>query len=74
MNSPNLQKSETRKLKDLPLFSHSGVLAGAASQQEKHWTVTELTSQIRGVLEPAFTQVWVQGEVSNYRPAASGHA
>jgi exodeoxyribonuclease VII large subunit len=24
-------------------------------------------------LEPAFVQVWVQGEVSNYRPAASGH-
>jgi exodeoxyribonuclease VII large subunit len=38
------------------------------------WTVSELTAQIRGVLEPSFTQVWIQGEVSNYRPAASGHA
>lgn len=37
-------------------------------------TVTELTAKIRGVLEPAFQQVWVQGEVSNYRPAPSGHA
>jgi exodeoxyribonuclease VII large subunit len=25
------------------------------------------------VLEPAFTQVWVVGEISNYRPASSGH-
>lgn len=36
-------------------------------------TVTELTSRIRGVLEPAFREVWVQGELSNCRPAASGH-
>ena len=28
---------------------------------------------MRGVLEPAFAQIWVQGEISNYRPAASGH-
>jgi exodeoxyribonuclease VII large subunit len=40
----------------------------------KHHTVTEITQAIRGVLEPSFAQVWVQGEVSNYRPAASGHA
>ncbi len=42
--------------------------------EPKHLTVSELTSRIRGVLEPQFTQVWVVGEVSNYRPAASGHA
>lgn len=39
----------------------------------KQWTVTELTQRIRGVLEPEFVQVWVKGEISNYRPAASGH-
>ncbi len=37
-------------------------------------TVTELTSRIRGVIEPRFLSVLVRGEVSNYRPAASGHA
>ncbi len=37
-------------------------------------TVSELTQRLRGVLEPAFATVWLQGEVSNYRPAASGHA
>jgi exodeoxyribonuclease VII large subunit len=42
-------------------------------EQPKHWTVTEFTNKMRGVLEPAFSQVWVQGEISNYRPAASGH-
>jgi len=37
-------------------------------------TVSQLTARIRGVLEPQFLSVWVKGEVSNYRPAASGHA
>ncbi|MFN7684269.1 MAG: exodeoxyribonuclease VII large subunit [Oligoflexia bacterium] len=40
----------------------------------KQFTVSELTARIKSTLEPAFTQVWVKGEVSNYRPAASGHA
>lgn len=53
---------------DLPLFSQP-----APNTQPKHLTVTELTSKIRGVLEPSFQQVWVQGEISNCRPAASGH-
>lgn len=41
--------------------------------ETEHWSVTELTSRIKGVLEPAFKQIWVQGEISNYRPASSGH-
>jgi len=36
-------------------------------------TVSELTEQIRGLLEPAFAEVWVQGEVSNLRRQDSGH-
>lgn len=40
----------------------------------KPLTISELTSQIKGTLEPAFMDVWISGEVSNYRPAASGHA
>jgi exodeoxyribonuclease VII large subunit len=45
----------------------------AASTRPKRLTVSELTTRIRGILEPAFTEVWVQGEISNYRPAGSGH-
>jgi exodeoxyribonuclease VII large subunit len=37
------------------------------------YSVTELTSRIKGILEPAFTEIWVQAEISNFRPAASGH-
>ena len=37
-------------------------------------TVSQLTEQVRGVLEPAFAEVWVQGEVSNLRRQDSGHS
>jgi exodeoxyribonuclease VII large subunit len=36
-------------------------------------TVSELTDRIQGVLETEFVDVWVEGEVSNLRFAASGH-
>src|SRR5882672_4099965 len=39
----------------------------------KVFTVAELTRQIRGTLETKFGAVWVQGEISNYRPQPSGH-
>jgi exodeoxyribonuclease VII large subunit len=42
-------------------------------QTAKVFTVTELTRSIRGTLETKFGAVWVQGEVSNYRPHPSGH-
>ena len=42
-------------------------------QTSKVFTVGELTRQIRGTLETKFGAVWVQGEISNYRPQPSGH-
>ena len=36
-------------------------------------TVSELTSQVRGTLENRFASVWVEGEISNFRAAPSGH-
>jgi exodeoxyribonuclease VII large subunit len=40
---------------------------------EKHLTVSELTEQIRNCLEGSFSFVMVEGELSNCRPASSGH-
>ncbi|HEX5424961.1 MAG TPA: exodeoxyribonuclease VII large subunit [Candidatus Acidoferrales bacterium] len=41
---------------------------------QKHvWKVSDLTQQIGNLLEGHFPDVWVEGEVSNYRPAQSGH-
>src|SRR6476660_6623423 len=36
-------------------------------------TVAELTRSIRGLLETKFGAVWVQGEISNYKPHPNGH-
>jgi exodeoxyribonuclease VII large subunit len=36
-------------------------------------SVSELTSQVRGALENRFASVWVEGEISNFRAAPSGH-
>ena len=37
------------------------------------FTVSELTSRIRDVLGKNFTDIWVEGEISNCREAQSGH-
>jgi exodeoxyribonuclease VII large subunit len=36
-------------------------------------SVSELTVQVRGALESRFASVWVEGEISNFKQAASGH-
>jgi exodeoxyribonuclease VII large subunit len=36
-------------------------------------SVSELTASIRGALEKGFATVWVEGEISNFRPHSSGH-
>ena len=37
------------------------------------YTVSELTAAVARRLEKEFFQVWLEGEISNARPAASGH-
>jgi len=39
----------------------------------KAWTVSELTAKIRDLLAKNFTDITVQGEISNCREAQSGH-
>jgi exodeoxyribonuclease VII large subunit len=41
--------------------------------QRRVWRVSELTERIGDLLEGAFPDVWIEGEVSNCRPAQSGH-
>src|SRR5437879_5570127 len=37
------------------------------------WTVRDLVSTVRTAVEREYTDVYVEGEISNYRPAESGH-
>jgi exodeoxyribonuclease VII large subunit len=48
-------------------------LSSSASSVRQVHTVSELTSLIRSTLESGFTEVWLEGEVSNLRAPASGH-
>jgi exodeoxyribonuclease VII large subunit len=41
--------------------------------ERKIWSVRSLVSDIRLRTESAYADVWVEGEISNCRPAASGH-
>ena len=45
----------------------------ATPPQRKLWAVAELVSALRGKVEREYADVWVQGEISNCRPAPSGH-
>lgn len=40
---------------------------------EKIYTVTEITRNIKEVLEENFPEIWVEGEISNYKLHTSGH-
>lgn len=44
-----------------------------AGPTRRIWTVRDLMSAVRTRLEREYSDVWVEGEISNFRPAESGH-
>ncbi|HAL91957.1 MAG TPA: exodeoxyribonuclease VII large subunit [Verrucomicrobia bacterium] len=55
-------------------FPDAGDSAGPGEARRQVWKISELTRRIKGTLEGAFGSVWVEGEISNFRKPASGHA
>lgn len=45
----------------------------AAAPLRRIWPVHELVAEIRDLIEQEYGDVWVEGEISNCRPATSGH-
>ena len=45
----------------------------ARPAQRRIWKVGELAAQLRSEVERAFSDLWIEGEISDLRPAASGH-
>jgi exodeoxyribonuclease VII large subunit len=41
--------------------------------ESRVWSVAALVQNVRGLVERSYGQVTVEGEISNWRPAASGH-
>ncbi len=47
--------------------------APAPADLRRVWRVGQLVGEVRSHIERQYADVWVEGEVSNYRPAPSGH-
>jgi exodeoxyribonuclease VII large subunit len=45
----------------------------SVTTEAKVWSVAGLVQSVRGLVERSYGQVSVEGEISNWRPAASGH-
>jgi exodeoxyribonuclease VII large subunit len=41
--------------------------------QRRIWQVRDIVGAVRAALEREYADVWVEGEISNFRPADSGH-
>ncbi|HKS28817.1 MAG TPA: exodeoxyribonuclease VII large subunit [Pyrinomonadaceae bacterium] len=54
-------------------MTHPLLLSLFDETERRPLSVTELTAQVRGHLEGRFSSVWVEGEISNFKAAASGH-
>jgi len=44
-----------------------------SNKDRRIYTVSEITKDIKIILENAFAQVWIEGEISNFKAATSGH-
>ncbi len=43
------------------------------TSQRRIWRVSELSAELRSEVERVFSDLWIEGEISDLRPAASGH-
>jgi len=48
-------------------------MPGEGKELKHIYSVSEITQEIKSILETGFAQVWVEGEISNFKAATSGH-
>jgi len=46
---------------------------GSPSKDRHIYSVSQITQDIKILIENTLSQVWVEGEISNFRPSSSGH-
>jgi exodeoxyribonuclease VII large subunit len=56
-----------------PFEDQLGLHFDASPPTRRIWPVRELVAQVRELVEQEYGDVWVEGEISHYRPAPSGH-
>jgi len=57
----------------MPPPSNTGQLAFTLSFERRIYGVSELNAAVQSLFEDKFRAIWVEGEISNCRPATSGH-
>ena len=57
----------------LDLGPQLGLNFEESAPSRRIWPVNELVTQVREFVERTYGDVWVEGEISNLRPAPSGH-
>jgi len=58
---------------ELDLFSTPPPRKPEPEPKNRIWSIGEITRAVRSVLESSFGEIWVQGEICNFRKQASGH-
>ena len=56
-----------------PISAQLGFSFEEPASTRRIWPVSELVGHVRELVEREYADVWVEGEISNYRPAPSGH-
>jgi exodeoxyribonuclease VII large subunit len=66
---PNPEESRSQ----LGLVFPDAAAEAPAAGLRRVWRVGQLVGEVRNHIEREYADVWVEGEISNYRPAPSGH-
>src|SRR5437764_872296 len=57
----------------MSLEDQLGFTFGVEAPSRRIWHVADLVGAVRTTLERSYTDVWVEGEISNFRSSESGH-
>lgn len=72
-----IQNRQVRKKKSLNFEETEDLIEADPvnpGDQPQVYSVSQLTRDIKAIMEAAFDSIWVEGEISNFRTAASGHS
>ena len=56
-----------------PFEDQLGLRFDEPRERRRIWAVRDLVTQVRNLVEQEYGDIWIEGEISNFRPAASGH-
>jgi exodeoxyribonuclease VII large subunit len=57
----------------MPLAKNSLFPKDSPAEKRRIYSVSQITRDIKTILEEGFSGVWVEGEISNFKQATSGH-